>query len=72
MKLTREDFETGWTVIALGLSLHEEDHLGVLPLITSGSVFGGIPEHASLRSDLSEMTFQRINKSKNEVLEAAW
>jgi hypothetical protein len=28
-------------------------------------------EHASLKTDLTEMTFKRINKSNNEVIEAA-
>lgn len=27
MKLTREDFETGWTEVAMGLSSHEVDRL---------------------------------------------
>ena len=43
-----------------------------LDLDETGHVVSITVEHASLRSDLSEMTFQRINKSNNEVLEAAW
>ena len=42
-----------------------------LDLDETGHVVSITVEHASLRSDLSEMTFQRINKSNNEVLEAA-
>ena len=42
-----------------------------LDLDKTGHVVSITVEHASLRSDLSEMTFQRINKSNNEVLEAA-
>jgi len=42
-----------------------------LDLDETGHVVSITLEHASLRSDLSEMTFQRINKSNNEVLEAA-
>ena len=42
-----------------------------LDLDKTGHVVSITLEHASLRSDLSEMTFQRINKSNNEVLEAA-
>lgn len=41
-----------------------------LDLDETGHVVSITVEHASLRSDLSEMTFQRINKSNNEVLEA--
>jgi uncharacterized protein YuzE len=43
-----------------------------LDLDETGHVVSITVENASLRSDLSEMTFQRINKSNNEVLEAAW
>lgn len=42
-----------------------------LDLDKTGHVVSITVEHASLRGDLSEMTFQRINKSNNEVLEAA-
>ena len=42
-----------------------------LDLDETGHVVSITVENASLRSDLLEMTFQRINKSKNEVLEAA-
>jgi uncharacterized protein YuzE len=42
-----------------------------LDLDEAGHVVSITVEHASLRSDLSEMTFKRIKKSKNEVLEAA-
>ena len=42
-----------------------------LDLDETGHVVSITVEHASLRSDLSEMTFQRINKSNKEVLEAA-
>jgi uncharacterized protein YuzE len=42
-----------------------------LDLDETGHVVSITVEHASLRSDLSEVTFQRINKSNNEVLEAA-
>lgn len=42
-----------------------------LDLDETGHVVSITVEHASLRSDLSEMTFQRINKSNSEVLEAA-
>lgn len=42
-----------------------------LDLDKTGHVVSITVEHASLRSDLSEMTFQRINKSNNAVLEAA-
>lgn len=42
-----------------------------LDLDETGHVVSITVEHASLRSDLSEMTFKRINKTNNEVLEAA-
>jgi uncharacterized protein YuzE len=42
-----------------------------LDLDETGHVVSITVEHASLRSDLSELTFQRINKSNNGVLEAA-
>ncbi len=42
-----------------------------LDLDETGHVVSITVEHASLRSDLSEVTFKRINKSNNEVLEAA-
>ena len=42
-----------------------------LDLDEMGHVVSINVEHASLRGDLSEMTFKRINKSNNEVLEAA-
>ncbi len=42
-----------------------------LDLDDTGHVVSITVEHASLRSDLSEMTFQRINKSNNALLEAA-
>ncbi|MFM8983341.1 MAG: DUF2283 domain-containing protein [Spartobacteria bacterium] len=42
-----------------------------LDLDETGHVVSITVEHASLRSDLSEMTFKRINKSKNAFLEAA-
>jgi uncharacterized protein YuzE len=42
-----------------------------LDLDETGHVVSITVEHASLRSDLSEMTFKRIKKSNNEVLEAA-
>lgn len=42
-----------------------------LDLDETGHVVSITVEHASLRGDLSEMTFKRINKSNNEVLEAA-
>jgi uncharacterized protein YuzE len=42
-----------------------------LNLDETGHVVSITVEHASLRSDLSEMTFKRIKKSNNEVLEAA-
>ena len=42
-----------------------------LNLDKTGHVVSITVEHASLRGDLSEMTFKRINKSNNEVLEAA-
>jgi uncharacterized protein YuzE len=42
-----------------------------LDLDKTGHVVSITVEHASLRGDLSEMTFKRINKSNNEVLEAA-
>jgi uncharacterized protein YuzE len=42
-----------------------------LDLDETGHVVSITVEHASLRSDLSEVTFQRINKSNKEVLEAA-
>jgi uncharacterized protein YuzE len=37
----------------------------------TGHVVSITMDHASLRSDLSEMKIKRINKSNNEVLEAA-
>ena len=42
-----------------------------LDLDETGHVVSITVEHASLRSDLSEMTFKRINKTNNEILEAA-
>jgi uncharacterized protein YuzE len=42
-----------------------------LDLDEAGHVVSITVEHASLRSDLTEMTFKRIKKSNNEVLEAA-
>lgn len=42
-----------------------------LDLDDTGHVVSITVEHASLRSDLSEMTFQRINKSNNALLKAA-
>ncbi|MFM8983734.1 MAG: DUF2283 domain-containing protein [Spartobacteria bacterium] len=42
-----------------------------LDLDETGHVVSITMEHASLRSDLSEVTFKRINKSNNEVLAAA-
>jgi uncharacterized protein YuzE len=42
-----------------------------LDLDETGHVVSITVEHASLRSDLSEVTFHRINKSNNEVFEAA-
>jgi len=42
-----------------------------LDLDETGHVVSITVEHASLRSDLSEVTFKRIKKSNNEVLEAA-
>ena len=42
-----------------------------LDLDETGHVVSITVEHASLRGDLSEVTFQRINKSDNEVPEAA-
>ena len=40
-----------------------------LDLDETGHVVSITVEHASLRGDLSEVTFKRINKSNNEVLE---
>ena len=42
-----------------------------LDLDETGHVVSITVEHASLRGDLSEMTFKRINKTNNEILEAA-
>ena len=42
-----------------------------LDLDETGHVVSITVEHASLRSDLSELPFQRINKSNNGFLEAA-
>ncbi len=42
-----------------------------LDLDETGHVVSITVEYASLRSDLSEVTFHRIKKSNNEVLEAA-
>jgi uncharacterized protein YuzE len=42
-----------------------------LDLDETGHVVSITVEHASLRSDLSEVSFKRIKKSNNEVLEAA-
>jgi uncharacterized protein YuzE len=40
-----------------------------LDLDETGHVVSITVEHASLRGDLSEVTFKRINKSNSEVLE---
>jgi uncharacterized protein YuzE len=60
--------EIGGGTPAETLELSEDVYLD---LDETGHVVSITVEHASLRSDLSEVTFKRIKKSNNEVLEAA-
>lgn len=60
--------EIGGGTPAETLELSEDVYLD---LDETGHVVSITVEHASLRSDLSEVSYQRINKPNNKGLEAA-